>query len=71
MTVSLLSYISRYYGLSSDSKPETKIGSLFIETDTLDVYVCTDGTTWTKYCRNSVKNMSSETIRNVNYNYRI
>ncbi len=57
MTVKLIGSISRYMGLSSDTKPgaaeKIPVGSTLQETDTKDVYVCYDGTNWEKYKRNS------------------
>jgi len=53
----MIGSISRWIGLSSDTKPgateHVPVGSTFIEIDTKDVYVCYDGTNWSKYKRNS------------------
>lgn len=64
MTVRKIANISRYLGLSSDTKPTSvEVNSYFIETDTKDVFTTYDGTSWTKYKRNSEKDMSSECRR--------
>ena len=50
MTVELLSNIDTFIGASGDVKPTgVKVGSLFRETDTYDVYITYDGTNWTVY----------------------
>ena len=77
MAVKKIGSIVRFLGLSSDTKPGASeaipIGSTFIETDTRDVYVCYDGTNWTKYKRNSDKDRSAATMRqfkpNETYSY--
>lgn len=47
MTVTLETYIAKFIGLSTDSKPTSvPIGSTFWEYDTRALYVCRDGTNW-------------------------
>jgi len=64
MAVQLIGSISKYLGLSTDTKPTSvPVGSVFIETDTRDVYICYDKTNWSKYKRNSDIDRTSDWMR--------
>ncbi len=46
--------VSRWVGLSTDTKPAAAPpGSTFLEIDTLDYFLCYNGAAWTKGARNS------------------
>ena len=64
MTVQRITSIERYIGLSTDTKPANAIvGSVFEETDTLDVYTVyikiAGVSQWTKLKRNSQADTNS------------
>ena len=69
MAVAKIATISRWLGLSSDTKPPSApVGSTFKETDTKDYYVTyDDGTSWTKRARNSEADSCSEWQKNRNF----
>ncbi len=47
MAVKLITTVSRYIGLSTDTKPTSvPVGSIFYERDTKAAYVAYDGTNW-------------------------
>ena len=69
MTVKIIKSAYRYLGLSTDTKPtEVPVGSVFKETDTLDVFICYDGTLWTKFKRNSDMDRTSKVGRTLKPN---